>query len=192
MASSMFSSLKQLYADMESAYAEHARLSGLTCEGCVTNCCSSFFQHHTYIEWIYMLKGVNSLPAAKKQDVAERARKYTAQAKECLAANVVPDSMCPLNENGLCIIYPYRLMICRMHGTKNSLRLPNGKEQHFRGCERFVDLPDAETVPFLDRTPFYQRLAALEMEILRRAGRPLPGVRLTIAEMILLGPPKIR
>ena len=192
MASSPFGALKALYAEMEQAYGEHARSAGLSCEGCPTNCCTSFFQHHTYIEWIYAIKGVQALPTAKQKDVVERARAYTTHAKERLAAKAVPDAMCPLNEDGLCIIYPYRLMICRMHGTKNSIHLPNGQEQHFRGCDRFVTLPNAEEVAHLDRTPFYQRLAALEMDILRRAGRPLPGVRLTLAEMILLGPPKVR
>ena len=192
MASSPFGALKTLYAEMEQAYGEHARSAGLSCEGCPTNCCTSFFQHHTYVEWIYAVKGVQAYTKEKQKEVVERAKAYTAHAKERLAAQTVPNAMCPLNEDGLCIIYPYRLMICRMHGTKNFLRLPNGREQHFRGCERFVALPNAGEVPYLDRTPFYQRLAALEMEVLRRAGRPLPGVKLTLAEMIILGPPKIR
>ncbi len=192
MSNSLFSSLKVLYADMEQAYAEHARLAGLSCEGCSTNCCTSFFQHHTYVEWIYLLKGINALPSQQQGIINTKAKAYTAKAKECLGQGVSPDAMCPLNEGGLCTVYSHRLMICRMHGTKNSLHLPNGREQIFRGCDRFITLPTAETIAPLDRTPFYKRLAALEMEILRRAGKPLHSVKLTIAEMVLLGPPKLR
>lgn len=192
MSKSLFASLKELYADMETAYAEHAQEAGLCCDGCQTNCCSSFFQHHTYVEWIYFLKGVHALPQAKQQEITARAKAYTARAKECMAEGLIPDAMCPVNENGRCIIYSHRLMICRMHGTKNCLHLPNGKEQIFQGCERFVTLPKTESIAPLDRTPFYKRLAALEMDILRRAGRPLPGVRMTIAEMIVFGVPKVR
>jgi hypothetical protein len=102
-------------------------------------------------------------------------------------------------------------MICRLHGTRNVLILPDGRRRIFSGCVRFSSLPCASipsppsgggdcpapagearpyACPTLNRTPFYAELAALEMEFCRKAGRPLPRVELTLAEMIVLGPPQ--
>ena len=191
---SVFSRLADLYARMETAYNDAARLAGLSCAGCAQNCCTSFFQHHTHIEWAYLWRGLNDLPAPRRETIIERANGYVSEANAALAAGVMPSAMCPLNEDGLCVLYPHRLMICRMHGTRNVFTMPGGGVQTFPGCYRFVELhKDADaSAPSLDRTPFYRELAALEMEFCRRASGPLPRVDMTLAEMIVLGPPKFR
>lgn len=192
---SLFTRLQSLYADMETAYNACARQAGLSCADCPTNCCTSFFQHHTYVEWAYLWRGLHELAPGRREELAERARRYVADAQAAIAAGVLPDAMCPLNEDGLCVLYPYRLMICRMHGTGNVFTLPDGRVQEFPGCARFTALPGAQQaglLPVLDRTPFYRELASLETELLQKAGRPLPRVDITLAEMIVLGPPKIR
>ena len=179
---------------MEDAYKERAQQAGLSCAGCETNCCTSFFQHHTHVEWTYLWRGLNELPDARRKNFVERAKGYVQETRAALAANTPPAAMCPLNEDGLCVLYSHRLMICRMHGTRNVLTLPDGRRQIFPGCARFSALPCSEddACPSLDRTPFYGELAALEMEFRQKAGRPLPRVDLTLAEMLVLGPPKIR
>ena len=189
-----FVRLADLYNLMEQAYAQSAATAGLSCAGCPTNCCTSYFQHHTRIEWIYLLKGFRALPASRQADLRQRASGYMAQVQAALDAGQTPAAMCPVNENGLCTLYSHRLMICRMHGTRNSMRLPNGQEKIFAGCQQYVLLceKNSHTPPALDRTPFYQSLAALEMEVLKNAAYPLPRVNLTIAEMILAGPPPLR
>ncbi len=191
---SVFARLADLYARMEAAYNDTARQAGLSCAGCAHNCCTSFFQHHTHIEWAYLWRGLNELPAAQRDAALERARAYVNEANAALASGVMPTAMCPLNKDGLCILYPHRLMICRMHGTRNVFTMPGGGVQAFSGCYRFVELHgDAkDDAPSLDRTPFYRELAALEMEFCRRASGPLPKVDMTLAEMIVLGPPKFR
>ena len=190
----VFSRLAELYSRMEQAYAQSAQAAGLSCAGCPTNCCTSYFQHHTRIEWIYLLKGIRALPAARQATLHQRASVYMAHAQEALAARQIPSAICPVNEDGLCTLYAHRLMICRMHGTRNSMQLPDGQEKIFAGCGQYVQRcgKNGSTPPALDRTPFYRNLAALEMELLKNSGQPLPRVNLTIAEMILAGPPPLR
>ena len=190
----LYGRLAYLYARMHEAYSETAAAAGLTCESCPTNCCTSYFRHHTYIEWAYLWRGLSALPEDRRAALAARARDYLDQVRQSLERNALPTAMCPLNETGLCILYPHRLMICRMHGTRNTFTLPDGAVRTFPGCARFTALPrsnDADC-PSLDRTPFYKELAALEAEFHKRASRPLPRVDLTLAEMMVLGPPKIR
>ena len=185
----LFSRLAGLYARMEQAYDAGAQQAGLTCKDCATNCCTSFFQHHTYVEWSYLWRGLQSLPPAQRKTFVKRAEQYVEEMRANIAMNILPTAMCPVNDKGLCTLYPYRLMICRMHGTRNRFSLPNGQQQEFPGCVRFTELPGAASLPALDRTPFYKELAALELEFHQKAGRPLPRVNLTLAEMIVLGPP---
>ena len=190
----LYARLADLYARMQEAYANCASEAGLTCKGCETNCCTSYFQHHTHVEWAYLWRGLSELPEKRRNLFRQRAEQYVEQARQSIAANALPTAMCPLNEDGLCALYAYRLMICRMHGTRNAFTLPNGTRQVFPGCARFTALPCArdENCPTLDRTPFYSELASLELELQKKAGRPLPRVHLTLAEMIVLGPPALR
>lgn len=182
---------------MEEAYEACAAQAGLSCTGCERNCCTSFFRHHTYVEWAFLWRGLNGMDKTERKLLVDRAEDYLTQTRIAMAADVAPSAMCPLNEKGLCVLYSHRLMICRMHGTRNVFSLPDGGQRFFPGCARFVELPcaapgqEADT-PCLDRTPFYTELAALETMFLQRAGRPLPRVNLTIAEMMVLGPPRIR
>ena len=57
-----FRKLAALYAEMQAAYAAHAQAMELTCDRCEDNCCTSYFQHHTRIEWAYLLRGLAELP----------------------------------------------------------------------------------------------------------------------------------
>ncbi len=120
------------------------------------------------------------------------ARQYVRKSETVLAQHLKPNIMCPLNEDGLCQLYEYRLMICRMHGVPNSFVRPDGQKMSFPGCFRCQELySDLETVPVLDRTHFYRDLASLEMVFVGQDNRALPKVRLTLAEMLVLGPPPI-
>jgi hypothetical protein len=126
----------------------------------------------------------------------ERAERYVHQARSSLAQGLRPRLMCPLNDDGLCGLYEHRLMICRMHGTANMFTKPDGSEVHFPGCFRFeeavADLDKREHGLILDRTPLYRRLVELEVAYLGDASGRLPRVDLTLAEMLVAGPPRIR
>jgi hypothetical protein len=196
-----FRKLAAIYDAMADGYAHGAEAIGLTCDGCADNCCLTFFQHHTYVEWAYLWEGLAALPPDRLEAIQARAREYVEQAQDALSQGRHPRAMCPLNledqEQGLCGLYHHRLMICRMHGVPNELIRPDGRRVAFPGCQRCQGLTDGlkadgREVPVVDRTPHYKALAALEMQFVGPGLRRLPKVDHTIAEMIVLGPPRLK
>jgi len=180
--------LTGLYADMDAAYVAAAQAAGLSCAGCAENCCTSYFQHHTHVEWLYLLEGLRTLPEARRADYLVRARAYCDETAACLARGEIPRLMCPVNDDGLCGLYDHRLMICRLHGVPNVLLGPGGIRE-FPGCGPCQRLAAAHpgNFPAMDRTPLLRRLAGLEMELWgSRPGRP-PKVDLTLAAMLVAG-----
>ncbi|NDV20402.1 hypothetical protein GO013_13380 [Pseudodesulfovibrio sp. JC047] len=191
-----FRKLAAIYDTMVDRYNDVAEPIGMRCDGCGDNCCLSFFQHHTYVEWAYMWEGLKQLPADRLESIKDKAQAYVEQAQAALSQGQRPHIMCPLNideKQGICGLYKHRLMICRMHGVPNMLVKPTGQAIHFPGCYRCQDLTkDMETPPFVDRTPLYKNLVMLEMQFVGKKLQQLPKVDHTIAEMIVLGPPKLR
>ena len=188
----IFEALAELYSEMEEAYNLTAQHIGLSCEGCIDNCCRTFFQHHTYIEWAYLWKGLEQFKEKARTALVIRAQEYVAQSRDLLEQGKQPHIMCPLNENGLCQLYEHRLMICRMHGVPNSFVRPDGNKLTFPGCIRSQALyATLEEAPILDRTPHYRKLASLEMTLRGSNPQRLARVNLTIAEMLVQGPPKL-
>lgn len=181
--------LAGLYADMDKAYAAAAAVAGLDCAGCADNCCLSFFQHHTLVEWFYLHKGLAALPQERRAVYERRAGEYVAAVREALARGETPRLMCPVNDDELCGLYGHRLMICRLHGVPNVLLGSMGIRE-FPGCGPCQKLAAGNPgLRAMDRTPLLKRLAALEMELWGgKPGRP-PKVDLTLAEMIVAGPP---
>ncbi len=183
--------LADLYRRMEEAYDGVAAALDFSCRGCDNNCCDSFFLHHTVIEWSYLWLGLAGLDPEGLGRIRGRAERYLAGAADAIARNERPEIMCPLNEKGLCSLYSHRLMICRMHGVPSAFTLPDGRRQEFPGCFRCQELTAGrEGGPEVDRTELYRELAQLERELLTVSGRRGPRVKMTIAEMILAGPPK--
>ena len=192
MKNALFEELSRLYAKMENAYDQVAERIGLSCQGCPDNCCNSYFQHHTHIEWAYLWDGMRSCSAEKQQEFVNRAREYAKESRVVLAQGLRPEIMCPLNDDGLCGLYEHRLMICRMHGTPNTLVRPDGKKMTFPGCFRCQELcSQMKEVPVLDRTSFYRDMAILEMAFVGPTRKSLPKVKLTLAEMLIQGPPEL-
>ncbi len=187
-----FRKLAALYADMQDAYVRHAQALGLTCDNCPDNCCTSYFQHHTRIEWAFLLQGLSELPPERRAEYEKRARPYVREAGDALARGERPHIMGPLNDDGRCGVYMHRLMICRLHGVPNRLRYPNGRSVDFPGCFRSQELcAAADSFPVLDRTALYTRLMELEVQFVGPGKiRSLPRVDLTLAEMIVQGTPQ--
>lgn len=181
-----------LYARMEKAYDIVATQLGFSCAGCADNCCDSYFLHHTYLEWAYMWEGLNALPEARRKQILERAAEYAATAERALARGERPVAMCPLNEAGRCSLYGHRLMICRLHGVPSSLTLPDDRRKTFPGCPRCQELTRGRSaVPTVERTSLLRDLALLEQELLGESRGELPRVKKTIADLILLGSPRL-
>ncbi|MFA6498367.1 MAG: hypothetical protein WC256_11740 [Desulfurivibrionaceae bacterium] len=184
--------IADLYSRMEKAYDIVARQLDFTCQGCPDNCCDSYFQHHTYVEWGYLWVGLMELEPTRRKAMETRAAEYAAACEAALAKDERPQVMCPLNEEGRCGIYQHRLMICRMHGVPSRLTFPNGKMQKFPGCFRCQEIVGGrQTVPTVERAPLFRELAGLEQTLLGNQQGQLPKVKKTIAEMILLGPPRL-
>jgi len=184
--------IANLYARMESAYDEVAGDLEFSCTGCSDNCCDSFFMHHTYLEWAYLWVGLRQLTPERLTAIEKRARQYVLESERLLGRGERPQLMCPLNEKGLCTLYAHRLMICRMHGVPSRMTRPDGQIMEFPGCFRCQELvASRERVAAVDRTGLYQELAGMERELLSRQRRMLPRIKLTIAQMIVKGPPPL-
>ncbi|MFN2268448.1 MAG: hypothetical protein ABR533_09240 [Desulfonatronovibrio sp.] len=188
----VFQRLENLYSKMEDAYKDVARDIGFTCDQCPDNCCTSYFQHHTRVEWAYFIRGLNQCPDPLRQRIIDRAEYYVQKADWELKNNKTPDIMCPVNENGLCTVYKHRLMICRMHGVPTVHVRPDGRRLEFSGCFRSQEsTADLDGFTRLDRTEFYQELAMLEQAFVGPKIYSLPKVDLTLAQMIVHGPPRL-
>jgi len=187
--------IEALYSDMERAYDHTASQLGHTCNGCPDNCCDSYFLHFTYIEWSYLWHGVNLLAPEKQQQIIGRALDYEAKSMELLARRKRPRLMCPLNEEGRCTLYNYRLMVCRTHGVPAEMTRPDGQKIMFPGCFRCQELVDQggdnQHGAVMERTPLLKRLVVLEQRLLAGKKKVLPKVRMTIAGMLKAGPPQI-
>lgn len=180
--------LADLHAEMETAYDQVATLLDFSCQDCPDNCCDSYFQHHTYIEWAFLWQGFAALGAERKAVYLGRARAALEQYQKALAQGQRPRVMCPVNDNGRCGLYQHRLLICRLHGVPASLTRPDGREQQFPGCFRCQELTAGRAhVTTMDRTRFFKTMVGLEQAFL--GGRPLPRLKMTLAEMLIQGPP---
>ena len=184
--------LAELYRDMEAAYDQTAKALNFSCSGCPDNCCDSYFLHHTYTEWLYLWQGLKALEKSQLQIITEKAKKYVIESETALARGKRPIIMCPLNTDGLCSLYSYRLMICRLHGVPATFKRPDGQKLNFPGCFRCQEqIPADNSVASLDRTQFFRRLVGLEIGLLGQGRMAAPKVKLTIAQMIVKGPPAL-
>lgn len=187
--------LEDIYAKLQQEYERVAQALVFSCTGCPDNCCDSYFQHHTYAEWVHLWLGVRQLTPAQQQALTDRAQTYLDQCREALAAGQRPQVMCPLNDNGRCQLYHHRLLVCRTHGVPAKLTRPDGRTFRFPGCFRcqeIVDGREEKEVPApVDRTPLLKKLAFLERELLDTHQHLLPKIKITIAEMLVHGPPTI-
>ena len=187
--------IESLYGDMERSYDCIAATLGHSCADCPDNCCDSYFLHFTYLEWCYLWFGMNLLSREKQQEIISRARRYEQQCEELLARGERPKIMCPLNESGRCILYKYRLMVCRTHGVPATMTRPDGQKLRFPGCFRCQELVARQggevKTAVMERTPLLMRLVALEQHLLDGKRNNLPKVRMTIAGMLAFGPPKV-
>jgi hypothetical protein len=188
--------LVRVYQEMETEYDRIASLLDFSCQGCPDNCCDSYFEHHTYVEWAYLWLGFDKLPPERQQEIQQRARMYDEACSESLAKGLRPQVMCPLNEQGLCTLYQYRLLVCRTHGVPASMTRPDGRKLEFPGCFRCQELvgsfaSDEKAVPRMERTPLFREMALLENDLFEGKRHLYPKIKMTIAQMLLKGPPSV-
>jgi Fe-S-cluster containining protein len=178
--------MRNLYGRMDRAYDRSASGYDFSCKGCDENCCQERFYHHTLAEFLYLRQGIQSLDGCQNGELLDRAREvvglYGMHDLEGQSRKI----MCPVNSDGLCGLYVYRPMICRLHGVPYRMRRPNGAETQGAGCHE-VDWdmsPEKSAECMCDRTDFYRELSVIEIELRQRFGFG-NRINLTIAEMII-------
>ena len=183
---SSFDRLATLFKQMDQAYAAVADQYGFHCKGCQDNCCETRFHHHTILEYLYLLEGVRQLDLATWQAIHHRALTVNIQMTQADREGKALRMMCPLNQDGLCLVYSHRPMICRLHGIPHELHRPDGNVLKSPGCDAFFDQcrkrGKSDYIPF-DRTPFYRNMAMLEQALRSQTGYR-EKIKLTIAQML--------
>ena len=187
--------LEDIYSELQKEYERVAGVLDFSCSGCPDNCCDSYFLHHTYAEWAYLWEGVKSLKQEEQDALIERATKYLSDCETAMAQGERPQVMCPVNNDGLCELYKHRLLVCRTHGVPAQMTRPDGQSMQFPGCFRCQDIVEEKglknvLIP-VERTPLLMRLATLENNLLYMKRHLHPKVKLTIAEMLVKGPPNL-
>lgn len=178
--------IKNLYTVMDTSYRKTALHYGFECAGCRKNCCEERFYHYTLAEHMYLADGIESLETETKREIVSRAEEVLQIYGLHDLKGIVRRVMCPLNFEGLCILYCYRPMICRLHGIPHTVKKPGHPEETGPGCHRFTELSESRKVPLyqFDRTVFYSEMASIEIE-LRRLIHFKRRYRKTVAGMIV-------
>lgn len=172
-----------LFAAMDRKYMGATEHYGFQCIGCIDNCCRTRFYHHTYLEYLYVCAGVEKLDPQRKREIKKRALEVCRNTAEAEGKGMPVRFWCPLNFDGQCVLYPFRPMICRLHGIPHELQRPGQNVLRGPGCGKFDDLCAHKRYFKFDRTPFYFEMAKLENEFKKAAG--LTGrIKMTVAEMI--------
>lgn len=174
--------IAEIFEAIDKAYLEAQRVYGFGCEGCADNCCVTKFHHHTLIEEMYLSEGFKRLGENKKKNIITSAENVV-QVHNTSAEDV--RVMCPVNEDGRCVLYEHRPMICRIHGVPYEVFKKDMTVEYGMGCYRFITEKGKDPKGFkINRTRHYIELAMLEKEIRERqnfTGR----YKKTTAEMIL-------
>jgi len=195
LSETMLRQLQEIYEKLERAYDAVAHQLHFSCVGCPDNCCDSYFLHHTYAEWAYLWLSFKELDPAKQKKLLQKSEDYIKQCQVAESEGERPQSMCPLNEEGLCTLYKHRMLVCRTHGVPASMTRPDGQSMRFPGCFRCQEIVktryDKIQPPSVERTPLLQQLVLLESELLDNKRHLMPRVKMTIAEMLVKGPPSL-
>ncbi len=176
--------LKELYNEMDVVYKEASFQAGFNCEGCDgTKCCTVDLIVHTFSEMLYMRRGVRALDEPTKLEIEHRSLQIVELKRLDSSGDPYRNSVCAANFDGRCAIYEYRPMICRLAGIPHFIDNPNKNRISGTGCPRFeTDIRPNRPELRIDRTPFYRRMADLELEMIYMRGERTK--RLTISEIL--------
>lgn len=176
--------LAELYRNIDSTYEAVVGEVGFSCGGCDgVKCCTVDLSLHTLIEMLYLRRGLNALGTSRQQNILQRCRQIVRDKRDDPYGSAYRSAVCALNFEGLCSLYEYRPMICRLAGVPHTIARPNGTTVESGGCVRYEnDVLPRYPGPRIDRTQFYREMASIEMEIVRsRGSRTEPR---TIAEAL--------
>ena len=168
---------------MDLKYTEAAEYYGFHCEGCEDSCCFTWFYHHTLLEYLYIYEGFKTFDQKKQTKIINKASDICREADLAAEKGQPVRLICPLNLDGLCLLYAFRPMICRLHGIPHELQQPGMESVHGPGCDAFTKQCQNKDYFKLDRTPFYFEMAELENGLKQAVGMT-QKVKFTVAEMI--------
>ncbi len=176
--------IEHLFGAMDRFFQETARRYGFACTGCEDSCCRTRFYHFTLVEYLFLHEGFLTLSPDLKNAFSDRALDYRRQMEAADEAGTPFRNFCPLNRQGLCALYRWRPMICRLHGLPNEVHMPGRLPLRGPGCPTFEKtLGQVSYIPF-DRTPFYRDMARCE-QALRTEVEADRGIRMTVADMLV-------
>lgn len=176
--------LAGIYSAMDKKYQDAANYYGFQCSGCTNNCCFTRFFHHTLLEYLYIKEGYDTLVHKKQAEVLRRALAVCRETDAAGEREMSVRIMCPLNFDGLCILYSRRPMICRLHGIPHELHRPGQGVISGSGCEVFMEQWKQNVNFKMNRTPFYAEMAALEKALREKVGMT-QKIKFTVAQMIV-------
>jgi len=182
----IFERISKLYSTMDRVYADAAHHYDFHCNGCDRNCCEERFYHYTGAEHIFLAYGLACLGQEARKGIFSRAEEVMRQYQLHDASFQAGRAICPLNLDGLCVLYVYRPMICRLQGVPHHIKKTGQPQKSGPGCHVFNEktLPENLSDFGFDHTPFYLEMAAIEIEIRNRLnykGR----YKKTVAEMLV-------
>lgn len=169
---------------MDLKYKEAADYYGFHCTGCEDNCCLTRFYHHTLLEYLYIYEGFKALSEHKQNEVKQKAAQVCRQTELADAKGLPVRLMCPLNCDGLCLLYAFRPMICRLFGVPHEMQQSGAETVYRPGCGTFSEQCLAKDYFKFDRTPFFIEMAKLEMELKQTVGIA-QKIKLTVADMVV-------
>jgi len=179
-----FKQLKSLYGSMDAEYTKVAKQYEFQCKGCKDNCCKTLFYHHTYIEYLYLLKGFEKVNKSKQKQIINNCILVSKEHQKVATNKKTHKIMCPLNYDNLCILYEFRPMICRLHGIPSEFTHPTHKIIYSPGCASGTLLFKDKGYILFERTPYYQKLAELEKQF-RQKKKLVKKIKKTVAQMLI-------
>lgn len=194
---SLIPRLSVLYGLIDAEYQAVSQRTGFSCEGCDgVKCCTVDVTLHTLVEMLYLRRGFNTLETSGQLEILGRCRAMIKAKEDDPFGDAYREAVCALNFDGLCVLYEYRPMICRLAGIRHFILRPDGKSTESTGCFRYErdvlggPIESLETAPELkiDRTTFYRSMAELEMEVVRARG--MRTKTRTVAETLGLDAPE--
>ena len=164
-----------LYSAMDETYRRVSDQYGFHCQGCEESCCRTTFYHHTVLEALYLLAGFERMEKQLRAEIAMRARSVSLQPHA--------GHFCPLCQEGRCLLYACRPMICRLHGIAHEVRRPDRTVSYGPGCAAFEATVKGRSYIVFDRTEFYWTLSRMEQEA-RAALGVTNKLKMTISQML--------
>ncbi len=177
--------LSEIFKEIDKEYENTQKLyNNFSCSECNENCCTTVFYHYTLLENFYLLEGLRMIEPEKMITIRERAESYYNELVKNQFEFTSLKIMCPLNFDNLCCIYEYRPLICRIHGLPGILHTPHRGKHQWQGCKRFKELYGEEIYLYINRTPYYTKIATLEGQLKKELVFQ-HKYKKTITEMIL-------